>query len=58
MKQNLLIKSFKELALRKYDYKKVSDLFSNKIGEAIIGQIYKVNFLNTKINFQINNRES
>ena len=45
MKKNLLIKSFKELALRKYDYKKVSDLFSNKIEEAIIGQIYKSEFL-------------
>jgi|TARA_B100001971_G_C18021600_1_gene447723 hypothetical protein len=45
MKQNLLIKSYKELALRKYDYKKVSDLFSNEIEEAILIRLVENTFL-------------
>ena len=45
MKQNLLIKSYKELTLRKYDYKKVSDLFSNEIEEAILIRLVENTFL-------------
>ena len=49
MKQNLLIKSYKELALRKYDYKKVSDLFSNEIEEAILIRLVENTFLDLLI---------
>ena len=45
MKQSLLIKSYKELALRKYDYKKLSDLFSNEIEEAILIRLVENTFL-------------